>query len=155
MPSLVTKIRVTSAWCVMACGLLFLMPVTAAAVQILVTDQNGTPIPLVHLCISTPDFSVQKMTDQNGRYNFSLPLGTAATGPATVRTSRNGFANNQATISMTATWVIPESTQSPGSSRLLRLKAFSRAESDGAAGRRANESQQATVIYRGRPCAER
>ncbi|MGC3974838.1 MAG: carboxypeptidase-like regulatory domain-containing protein [Nitrospira sp.] len=101
MPSLTAKAGMISALSVMACGLLFLMPVKVAAVQILVTDQNGTPIPVVNLCISTPEFSVQKTTDQNGRYNFSLPIGVTTTGPATVRTSRNGFVNNQATINMT------------------------------------------------------
>jgi hypothetical protein len=92
-----------SALCAIAGGLVLLMPAKAAAVQIIVTDQNGTPIPLVNLCISTADFAVQKMTDQNGRYNFSLPLGVTPTGTATVRTSRNGFVNNQATINMAAT----------------------------------------------------
>jgi len=102
MPSRTAKAKTLSAFCAMTSGLLLLIPAKAGAVQILVTDQNGTPIPQVNLCISTPDFAVQKSTDQNGRYNFSLPLGMTASGPATVRTSRNGFTNNQATINMAA-----------------------------------------------------
>lgn len=88
--------RTIRAFCALSCGLLLLTPTKAAAVQLIAKDQNGTPIPNVNLCLTMPQGSATKMTDQNGRYNFSLPLGS--TGPATVRTSRNGFTNNQATI---------------------------------------------------------
>ena len=76
MPSRTAKTRMTSALCATMGGLFLLMPTNAAAVQILITDQNGTPISNVNLCISTLEFAVQKLTDQNGRYNFSLPLGS-------------------------------------------------------------------------------
>lgn len=102
MPYLPATAWMMRALCAMAGGLFLLMPTKAEAVQIFVTDQNGTPISNVNLCISTPEFGIQKMTDQNGRYNFSLPVGSTAGGPATVRTSRNGFLNNQATINMAA-----------------------------------------------------
>lgn len=84
--------------CILGCGISLLAPTNASAVQILVKDRNGTPIPNVDLCLSLPNQSFRKMTDQNGRYDFALPLGS--TGPATVRTSRNGFINNQATINL-------------------------------------------------------
>jgi len=83
-------------FCALSCGLLLLTPVRVAAVQILVKDQNGVPMPLVNLCFTFPPGSVTTMTNQSGRYDFSMPLGS--TGPATVRTSRTGFTNNQATI---------------------------------------------------------
>lgn len=65
------------------------------SVQIVVTDQNDVPIPNVNLCLAMPGQSAQKVTDQNGRYNTALPVGTT-----TVRTSRNGFANAQETFTI-------------------------------------------------------
>lgn len=106
--------RTMRAFCALSCGVLLLTPVRVAAVQILVKDQNGAPIPNVNLCFTMPEGAVTKMTDQNGRYNFSLPLGSA--GPATLRTSRNGFANSQATINTTLseqTIVIPPGQATP------------------------------------------
>ena len=89
--------------CVLSCGLSILTPRMAegiiselGGVQITVTDQGGTPISNVYLCLAMPGQSMQRMTDQNGRYNTPLPVGVT-----TIRTSRNGFANKEETITMT------------------------------------------------------
>jgi len=88
--------------CALSCSLLFFTPMLASAimtefgsVQIIITDQNGTPISNVNLCLAMPGQSMGRMTDQNGVYNTSLPVGVT-----TVRTSRNGYANAQETITM-------------------------------------------------------
>jgi len=90
--------------CALSLSLLILTPRIAAGitsdfggVQIIVTDQSGTPISNVNLCLAMPGQSMQRMTDQDGRYNTSLPVGST-----TVRTSRNGYANAQETITMTS-----------------------------------------------------
>lgn len=87
----------------LTCCLLLVIPTRAlgvasefGGVQIIVTDSNGTPISNVNLCIAMPGQSMQKMTDQTGRYNTSLPVGST-----TIRTSRSGYANTQETIVMT------------------------------------------------------
>jgi len=88
--------------CALSCSLFILIPRIASgvmtefgSVQIIVTDQNGTPISNVNLCLAMPGQSIQRTTDQNGRYNTALPVGST-----TVRTSRTGYANAQETISM-------------------------------------------------------
>ncbi|SLM49207.1 exported protein of unknown function [Nitrospira japonica] len=105
MPSRMTKAqRTIFAWRVLSFSSVLVLTATTASgllpesgtVQIIVTDQNGTPISNVNLCLAMPGQSVQKMTDQNGRYTASLPVGST-----TVRTSRNGYANAQATVAMT------------------------------------------------------
>lgn len=65
MPYLPATAWMMRALCAMAGGLFLLMPTKAEAVQIFVTDQNGTPISNVNLCISTPEFGIQKMTDRS------------------------------------------------------------------------------------------
>jgi len=65
-------------------------------VRIIVTEQSGTPIPNVNLCLAMPGQSMGRMTDQNGVYNTSLP-----TGSTTIRFSRNGYANAQEVVVIT------------------------------------------------------
>lgn len=89
--------------CALSCGLWLVLVTTTASgigtagnVQITVTDQAGTPIPNVNLCLTILGQSTQRMTDQNGRFNTGLPEGST-----TVRTSRTGYANRQETITVT------------------------------------------------------
>ncbi len=86
----------------LCCSLLLIAPMRATAqtgfgaVRIIVTDQNGTPISNVSLCLAMPGQSMGRMTDQNGVYNTSLP-----TGSTTIRFSRSGYANAQEVVVVT------------------------------------------------------
>lgn len=102
MPSnMVTAKHAIVACCVLSFSSMFVastawgLATEFGSVQIVVTDQNDVPIPNVNLCLAMPGQGVQKTTDQNGRYNTALPVGTT-----TVHTSRNGFANTQETFSI-------------------------------------------------------
>lgn len=101
--------------CALIVGLLLILPGTNAlalttelgGVELIVTDQSGTRIPSVNLCLSMPGQSVQKVTDSNGSFKATLPIGET-----TIHLSRDGYANVKDTVSMTngAGW--DESTDS-------------------------------------------
>ncbi|MDF0644428.1 MAG: carboxypeptidase-like regulatory domain-containing protein [Nitrospira sp.] len=104
LPRMTKVQRAICVCCVVSFNCVFILLVSSAwalvtefgSVQIFVTDQNDVPIPNVNLCLNMPGQSAQKTTDQNGRFSASLPVGST-----TVRTSRNGYANTQTTITMT------------------------------------------------------
>lgn len=90
--------------CTLSLGLLSMLPNPRAGaqtgfggVEIIVTDQAGTRLSSVDLCLTMPDGrNVRKMTDSNGSYNTTLSVGTT-----TIRVFRSGFANAQETVNMT------------------------------------------------------
>ena len=89
--------------CALSFGLLLMLPNTRAGAQtgfgmieIIATDQSGTRIPNVNLCLAMPGQSMGRMTDQNGSYKTTLPVGET-----TIRLSRSGYANTQNTVTMT------------------------------------------------------
>lgn len=64
-------------------------------IEIIVTDQSGTRLSNVNLCLAMPGQSTGRMTDQNGSYKTTLPVGET-----TIRLSRSGYANAQDTVTM-------------------------------------------------------
>lgn len=88
--------------CALSVSLLLMPPSTKAATQtgfgmieIIVTDQSGMRISNVNLCLAMPGQSMGRMTDQNGSYKTTLPVGET-----TIRLSRSGYANAQDTVTM-------------------------------------------------------
>jgi hypothetical protein len=65
-------------------------------VEIVVLDPNGTRISNADLCLAMPGQNARKMTDSNGSYKTTLPVGTT-----TIRVFKSGYANAQDTVPMT------------------------------------------------------
>lgn len=89
--------------CALSFGFLLMLSNTRAGaqtgfgmVEIIVLDQTGTRISNVNLCLAMPGQSMRRMTDQNGTYKTTLPVGET-----TIRLSRSGYANAQNTVTMT------------------------------------------------------
>jgi hypothetical protein len=81
---------------------MLLMPMKAAGqsgfgmVEIVVTGPGGTRLSNANLCLTMPGQTLLKVTDQNGSYKTSLPVGAT-----TIRASQNGYINGQETVTMT------------------------------------------------------
>ena len=88
-------------WAVVMCyGLILATTDTAGQsgfgmVEIVAHDQNGARISNADLCLAMPGQNARKMTDSNGSYKTTLPVGTT-----TIHVSRNGYANTQETVIM-------------------------------------------------------
>lgn len=90
--------------CALIVGLLLILPGTNAlaltsefgGVELIVTNQSGTRVPSVNLCLAMPGQSVQKVTPSSGSFKATLPIGET-----TIHVSRDGNANVQDTVSMT------------------------------------------------------
>jgi len=86
----------------MGIGLLSMHPNTRVLaaefgmVEIVVHDPNGTRISNADLCLAMPGQNARKMTDSNGSYKTTLPVGTT-----TIRVFKSGYANAQDIVSMT------------------------------------------------------
>ncbi|MDF0644436.1 MAG: carboxypeptidase-like regulatory domain-containing protein [Nitrospira sp.] len=65
-------------------------------VEIVVHDPNGTRISNADLCLAMPGQNARKMTDSNGSYKTTLPIGST-----TIRVYKSGYANAQETVTMT------------------------------------------------------
>lgn len=94
--------RSVQAYILIALILLVLVPTMAEAqsgfgmVEIIVTDETGARLSNADLCLAMPGQHARKMTDSNGAYKTTLPVG-----PATIRVFRSGYANAQDTVNMT------------------------------------------------------
>lgn len=93
--------RFVRMWAVVMCyGLTLATTDTAGQsgfgmVEIVAHDQNGGRISNADLCLVMPGQNARKMTDSNGSYKTTLPVGTT-----TIRVSRNGYANAQETVTI-------------------------------------------------------